>query len=90
VSRALRSQLLALLLKHPRGLTDTEMAEALGLARLDVARRRSELVTQHLVVDTGHKHYGRNGRPAVIWQLVITEHNDIPAQTARPVTGANG
>lgn len=66
-SGRLRQQALALLDQHPDGLTDDEGGALMGGDRLDFGRRRNELCTAGLVIDSGRRRPSHRGRPAAVW-----------------------
>lgn len=69
-SGALRAQVLQLLREHPDGLTDDEGGAYLGGDRLTFGRRRNELATRGIVVDTGNRRAGPSGRKAIVWAAI--------------------
>lgn len=65
---SLRSQVHALLLAHPAGATDWELADLLGLdasEKPSVVNRRRECGA----VDTGLRRPSPKGKPCVVWAL---------------------
>jgi hypothetical protein len=64
---SLRAQVLALLQRHPEGLTDEAMQDALGMQGSTQRPRRVELVGLGLVVDSGRTAKTKSGRSASLW-----------------------
>ena len=69
-SATLRKRVLNLLRATPRGLTDEEIAEALGMNPSTQRPRRIELVTALMVRDSGVTRPTKSGRAAVVWEAI--------------------
>lgn len=66
---ARRKVLDALAVRHPNGLTDYEIANVTGLRLYTAAPRRTELVSQGWVMDSGRRRPTDSGTPAAVWVL---------------------
>lgn len=62
--------LAALRAAGPRGLTDFELADRLGLQQTSAGKRRGELRDQGWVVDSGQKRPAPSGSSAIVWKAV--------------------
>lgn len=60
-----------LVLAGPRGLTDFELSEQLGILRTSAGKRRKELMEGGLVADSGDRRLTDTGSTAIVW--VITD-----------------
>ena len=65
-----RARVLDLLSRHPQGLTDEQMQDALGMNPSTQRPRRVELVEQGWVEDSGERRRTRSGHKAVVWRFV--------------------
>lgn len=63
-----QARVLSVLSAHD-GLTDYEISTLTGLLRGSAAKRRGELVTAGVVVDSGDRRKTDTGRPAVVWTV---------------------
>lgn len=64
-----RMQVLTQLAAHPGGMTDLELANQLGKPINCVIPRRSELVKEGWVHDSGFRRLSSSGVRAILWEL---------------------
>jgi hypothetical protein len=64
-----RARALAVLQGHPDGLTDFELADAMGSIQTSAGKRRHELMVAGLVEYAGHTRLSPSGSPARVWRL---------------------
>ena len=63
-----RDVLLMLQRKGPRGATDWEISEELGILRTSAGKRRHELVALGLVENSGQRRETDTGSTAIVWR----------------------
>lgn len=56
--------------RHPRGLTDFELADLTGYAQTSIGVRRCELVRAGLIEKTDLRRPSPSGSPAIVWRYV--------------------
>lgn len=64
-----KERILALLRESPRGLTDQELQDALGLDGSTERPRRQELERSGAIVDSGTTRRTRSGAMAIVWSI---------------------
>tara|TARA_A100001035_G_scaffold233752_1_gene196582 strand:+ start:157 stop:480 length:324 start_codon:yes stop_codon:yes gene_type:complete len=64
---SLRASVLEFIYQAPKGATDDEIEQALGMRHQTASARRRELVLIGLVMDSGERRATRSGRTATVW-----------------------
>lgn len=67
-AKTLRAQVLNYLLARPEGATDEEIQDDLDMNPSTERPRRIELLTDHLIFNSGQTRETRSGRKATVWR----------------------
>lgn len=68
--RSMQEEVLAVIKRHPCGITDEQLIQQSGLRPNTCRPRRIELVALGYVVDSGDRTKTISGRQAVLWKAV--------------------
>lgn len=69
-ANVLRAKVLAKFQTPGCWMTADEVAEALGIDKLSIRPRCSELSAKGKIMDSGHRRKNASGKSAIVWRLV--------------------